>query len=147
MRSTVAALLLVVCAVAAPSPSSAAGEQPAVANIQLSFKLDPRLAGPTYGSTERWVSPPTYTGAHAQQTVDAMAQAIDARGRPTKAAVQWAASDPEMVTVAPAPGGKVTITVKRAGESSLTVKSGEASRKLAVRAVQPNGVWRVSISQ
>ncbi len=33
--------------------------------IQVSFKLDPRLSGPTYGG-ERWISPPTYMGANAQ---------------------------------------------------------------------------------
>ena len=89
----------------------------------------------------------TYTGAGAQNTVETMARAVDARGRPTKSMVEWTPSDPELVTVSPSQGEHVKITAKRAGESSLIVKCGGVSRKLAVKAAQPNGVWQVSISQ
>jgi hypothetical protein len=147
MRVTVA-LLVALTALVGPSPSSAGEEkaQPAAAKIQVVFKLDPRLLGPTYGG-ERWVSPPTYTGAAAQDTVEARASAVDARGTPTKTSIDWSASDPEMVTVSPPRGEQVKIAVKRAGESTVTLKAGGASRKLTVKAVQKNGIWQVTIFQ
>ncbi len=145
MRGTTAALV-VLSMLAFPSLSSAGDVKLAVAKIQVSFKLDPRLAGPTYGG-DRWVSPPTYTGASAQNTVEAMARAVDAGGRPTKASVEWTSSDPDMVTASPPRGEQVKITVRRAGKSSLTVVSGGASRNLTVEAAQTKGVWHLSISQ
>lgn len=149
MRSApvVPAVVLSILTLAVPS-SPAADEKagPAAAKILLVFKLDPRLAGPTYGG-ERWVSPPTYSGAAAQDTVEVRASAVDARGTPTKASIDWSPSDPEMVTVTPPRGEQVKIAVKRAGESSVTVKAGGASRKLTVKAAQKSGIWQVTISQ
>lgn len=150
MRSALAvpAVALSILSLAGPS-SSLAGEEkasPAAAKILVAFKLDPRLAGPTYGG-ERWVSPPTYSGAAAQDTVEVRASAVDARGMPAKTSIDWSASDPEMVTISPARGEQVKIAVKRAGESSVTVKSGGASRELTVKALQRNGIWQVTVSQ
>jgi hypothetical protein len=143
-----AVLLVALSTMVNPAPSLAGDEKAGTAanTIQLSFKLDPRLAGPTYGG-ERWVSPRTYQGASAQNIVEAKADAVDAEGRPTKGSIDWKASDPEMVAVSPARGEQVKITVKRAGESSLTVTSGNVSRKLAVKAVDKNGTRRVAITQ
>jgi hypothetical protein len=136
---------------AGPSPSFAAHgkETPAGAapgTIHVVFKLDPRMSGPTYGG-ERWISPKTYTGANAQDTVEVRASVVDARGAPTKAPIDWSPSDPELVTVSPPRGEHVKLTVKRAGESSVTLKAGGASRKLTVKAVRRSGVWQVSVSQ
>ncbi len=144
----IAATLVALSTLANPVPSLAGDEKTGTAAtaIQLSFKLDPRIAGPTYGG-ERWVSPPTYQGASAQSTVEAKASAFDAKGRPTKVSIDWKPSDPEMVTVSPSRGEQVKITVKRAGESSLTLTSGEVSRKLAVKAVDKNGLRQVTITQ
>jgi hypothetical protein len=153
MRSALALLSvsLSVVAMARPSPTSAgAGEAaPAIASpvtITFSFKLDPRVLGPTYGG-ERWVSPRTFTGATAQDTVEARAQAVDARGRRLAVVPAWTPSDPEMMTVSPARGEQVRITVKRPGESSLVVTAGGASGKLTVKAVEASGSLRVDISQ
>jgi len=153
MRRDVAALthILLALMLAVPHSSSAADEKAtqtaaSPTTIAVSFKLDPRLSGPTYGG-ERWVSPPTYTGAAAQDTVEARAFAVDAQGRSTKVHAAWSASDPELVTVSPPRGEQVKITAKRAGQSSVTVTSGGASTKLIVKAVQKNGIWQVSISR
>jgi len=143
-----AALLVALSTLAGPAPSLAGEKkaEPAPNAIQLSFKLDPRLSGATYGG-ERWVSPPTYQGSSGQNAVEAKASLVDASGRPTKSTIDWKASDPEMVAVSPARGEQVTITVKRAGESSLTLTSGAVSRKLGVKAVDRNGARQVSITQ
>ncbi len=153
MRNALAVpvVILSFLTLAVPSSSWAGDEKaaPAAASpttITFSFKLDPRLFGPTYGG-ERWVSPKTYTGASAQDTVEARALAVDAKGRPLKIDLEWTVSDPEMVTVSPPRGDQVKITAKREGESIVTVKSGGTSRKLTVKAVQTKGIWQVSISQ
>ena len=94
-----------------------------------------------------WVSPPTYTGAAAQDTVEARAFAVDPQGRSTKVNAVWSASDPELVTVSPPRGEQVKITAKRAGQSNVTVTSGGASTKLIVKTVDKNGIRQVSISR
>lgn len=124
-------------AAAAPSPQT---------RILLSFKVDPRILGPTYGG-ERWVSPPIYTGARAQGSVEASARAVNARGAPVDAHLEWTVSDPELVAVSPPSGGRVTIAVKRAGTSTVTVRAGRTSRTLTVRAEQPGGAWQLSVRQ
>src|SRR5574342_139624 len=65
--------------------SETEGSAPAAAltRINVSFKLDPRLSGPTYGG-ERWVSPATYMGASAQDAVEVRARTVDARGAPAR---------------------------------------------------------------
>lgn len=146
---TAAALLVVAVSTLFSSSRSYAGDEKAArtsAAIQLSFKLDARLAGATYGG-ERWVSPPRYQGSSGQSSVEAKASAIDAQGRPTRATIEWKTSDPEMVIVSPARGDQVTINVKRAGESSLTLTAGAVSRRLAVKAADRNGVRQVTITQ
>lgn len=147
MRTT-AALLVVVFTLGNPGRSFAGDENASSTStaILLSFKLDSRLAGATYGG-ERWVSPPRYQGSSGQSTIEAQASAMDAGGRPTKASIDWKPSNPEMVSVSPARGGRVTITVMRTGESSLTLSAGPVSRKLGVKVVERNGARQVTITQ
>jgi hypothetical protein len=114
--------------------------------ITLSFKMDPRLSGPTYGG-ERWVSPPTYTGAAAQDTVEARAQAIDANGRPSDASFRWTPADPQMLSVSPGQGDRVKIAVKHAGESKLKVVAQGSSRELLVKAKSLGKTIQVEIVQ
>lgn len=149
MPTPLAKLTLVLAIPALASPSLAAendARASASPRIEISFKLDPRLSGPTYGG-ERWVSPKTYRGASAQATVDARAAAVDARGRPVKMNIQWIASDPEKVAVSPGTGEQVRITARRAGESVVTVKAGGSSRDLTVKLVETSGITQLSISQ
>lgn len=151
MRSApaVLAVFLSNLTLAAPASSPAPGKAAPAADkprIQVAFKLDPRLSGPTYGG-EHWVSPQTYRGASAQDTVEVRASAVDARGRLVKISPGWKVSDAEMVTVSPPRGDRVTIAVKRAGESSVTVAQDGTSRTLSVKATQTNGIVQVIISQ
>ena len=117
----------------------------ALTGIHVSYKLDPRLSGPTYGG-ERWVSPPTYSGASAQDTVEAKVEGIDAKGRPVKISPRWTPADPEMVAVSPSEGNAVKITVKRPGQTSLQVASQEVSKKLVIKAASRGGAMQVEIS-
>lgn len=153
MRTALAASMIALSTLtlAAP-PRSWANEgkaSPASApttTVHFSFKLDPRILGPTYGG-ERWVAPRTYTGTRAQSAVETKARAVDARGAPVKAQLQWTVSDPEVLAVSPSVGERVTITAKRTGVSTVTVKAGEATRSFTFKADKPNGAWQVSLSQ
>ena len=118
----------------------------ALTDIQVSFKLDPRLSGPTYGG-ERWISPPTYTGAADQDTVEVRAQGLDAKGNLIRISPEWTPADPEMVTVSPSQGDAVTITVKRAGESKLKVSSQGVSKELQINAKPAGNALQVEIVQ
>jgi len=120
---------------------------PAVGGIEVTFRVDPRIARGTYLG-DRWISPPYLrVGEGEQVTVEARAYVLDSAGRPTTIAPAWRSSDPGMVTVAPATGNEVNITVKRAGESRLQIASPGASTDLAIRAAYPNGVIQVEISR
>jgi hypothetical protein len=114
--------------------------------MAISFKLDPRLASGTYGG-ERWVSPPMYTGAAAQDTVEGRVEGFDAKGRPLNISAKWVPSDPEMVTVSPGEGRQVRIVVKRAGETRLQVSSQGVSRELVIKAASRNSGMLVEITQ
>jgi hypothetical protein len=148
MQTVLAAsmMALATLTLAAPARSWASDSKGApAATIALSFKLDPRVLGATYGG-ERWVSPPTFTAARAQEAVETRARAVDARGMAVKTDVEWSVSDPELLAVSPSRGERVTITAKRPGTSTVTVKAGAASRTLTVTAEKPDGVWRMTFT-
>ena len=115
-------------------------------DLQVSFKLDPRLTKSLYMG-DRWVSPPTYTGTSGQDTVEARAQGLDSEGRSVSISPQWIAADPEMVTVSPSQGSEVKITLKRAGESRLQVISQGVTKELSIKAAVRNNLLEVQIAQ
>jgi FKBP-type peptidyl-prolyl cis-trans isomerase len=108
--------------------------------------LDPRVADPTHGGN-RWVSPPTYFGANAQDTIEAMAQGVDRKGAAARISPNWIPSDPGMVSVSRGQGNQVKIVVKRAGESKLTVAAGAVSTDLIVQAKYVDSFIHVAITQ
>jgi hypothetical protein len=119
----------------------------APAAIQVSFKLDPRLTKSLYMG-ERWAPAATYTSA---STSDPRAITLEARARSTvvpaaKFSPTWTASNPEVVAISPAQGAEVTLSVRRAGESTVTVKHGSASSTFAVKTVGDGDRWRVDVS-
>lgn len=103
-------------------PTSASLAAATVTDIDVSFRLDRRLTAGLYMG-DRWVaSPPTYSGVReGVLTVDARAEGRDARGRRVAIAPEWRAENPAMVTISPARGKEATITVHRAGQSSVRV--------------------------
>jgi hypothetical protein len=132
-----AALVLsagIVCAEEQASPSSTS-----VVSIAISFKLDPRVFGGTYGG-ERWVSKPTYNSAAQpgqEPSVEAKVRGVDAGGRAVPISPDWVLSDPEMVVVSPVSGAQldhVRLIVRRIGESKLRVVSQGVSKELLVTA-------------
>ena len=119
----------------------------AAASINISFKVDPRLSGPTYGG-ERWISPRIFTGAAAQTSVQAKVEGVDANGRPVKISPTWTPADPDMVEVSPSEGSAVNITVKHAGTTTLALAvPGGVSRQLSVHADVKSETLQIRISQ
>lgn len=143
-----AALLLAVV----PATAQASQEAPrpmagsAGSVIQLSFKLDPRVVD-SFANPGDWVSGPPYMGAAAQDTVEVLAQVLDAKGQPTKASLEWVPSDPAMVTVSPRQGEDVKITVHRVGESRLKITCQGGSRELAISAEKDNNYMVFEITE
>jgi hypothetical protein len=127
------ATLLMAFAPGAECLGQTAAPPSAVKEIQLSFKRDPRMVDP-YRGIKPWVTGSNYNGATAQDTVEARAEGINAAGKRTKISAEWSASDPEMVTVSPAQGDDVNITVHRAGESKLRIVYQGLSKELVIRA-------------
>lgn len=121
-------------------------------DIEVSFKLDPRLTKSVYMYLgENWISPPISLHADAQArpipTVEAKVQVHDAKGQPVDLNPEWIPADPEMVTVSPSQGNAVQITVRHAGQSSLEVTSQRVSRKLAIMAWYQGDALQVQISE
>jgi hypothetical protein len=126
-----------------PRAATAAG------GIQVTFKLDPRVTKGLYMG-DRWASQVTYASASAP---DVEAIAVQARARAAavadakgKAGPSWTASDPEMVTISPAQGDDVKVNVRRAGESTVTVKAGDLSSTFTVKTARQADRWRVELS-
>jgi FKBP-type peptidyl-prolyl cis-trans isomerase len=113
-------------------------------SLKVSFKLDPRVLGGSYGG-ERWVSPPTYTTT--LDTVEARVAGVDPKGGLRNISVKWTPSDPEMVTVSPSEGNEVKISVKRAGISTLKVAAPGVSKQLSIKATVEGNAFRVEITQ
>ncbi len=111
----------------------AQGGAPAVKEIQVSFKRDPRMVDP-YRGIGVWVTGSSYKGATAQTTVEARAEGVGASGKSVKISPQWSASDSEMVTVSPTRGDDVNITVHRAGETRVKVVYQALSKEFVVKA-------------
>ena len=91
-------------------------------DVAVSFKLDPRLTRSLYMG-DRWFSPATFTTTQDVDRINVEVRAVgrDARGQDARIDPEWIATDPKMVTVSPARGNQVTITVHRAGETRLRV--------------------------
>ena len=121
-----------------PDPTPNPGPVTGLASIQFSFKLDPRLTQGLFLG-ERWVSPPVYTRvqeAGKPLTVDARVSGLDAGGRPLAViSPAWASSDPGLVSVSPAEGEQVLITVLGVGLSTLGVTARGVTSELTINAM------------
>ncbi len=116
--------------------------------LAVAFRLDPELTHGMYLG-DRWVTPPSYFFAQqgTQYVVQAKAQKIDSRGEHIDLTSDWAPTDPDMVAVTRRKNGEVTIVVRRPGESSMTVSTGDGSKVLHIRATQVGDAMQVAIDQ
>jgi FKBP-type peptidyl-prolyl cis-trans isomerase len=72
---------------------------------------------------------------------------VDAKGRQVKASLEWAPSDPEMVTVSPSQGDHVRITVHKTGESLLKITAPGFSTELVIKATSAGKFLVFEITQ
>ena len=125
----------------------AAAAPPALADIAVTFKLDPRISKGLYMG-DRWLPLPyAQIGQGKQVAVEARAEGVAGAGKPVNIAPRWIPADPEMVTVSPSQGKAVTITVLRPGESSVEVSSQGVSKQLSVRAGLKGETLQVEFAQ
>lgn len=128
-----------------PTPQASQVARAAVADIQLSYKRDPRVVDPFRG-VGVWADGPRFGGAYGQDSVETVAKAVSAKGQLLKPNIEWVASDPDMVTVSPTQGEYVAIKVHRAGESKLKVTAAGFSKELVVHAESTGKFIRFSIA-
>jgi hypothetical protein len=134
--------------VQAAEPGAANSGLP-LSDIRVSFKLDPRLSGATYGG-ERWIASTPFTSlaqVGTQATVEVKGEGVAENGAPVRAPVEWTPADPGMISVVPGENSQVKITVHHAGESKLTVASNGVSKQLLVKAKYVGNATQVEISQ
>lgn len=112
--------------------------------IKVAYLLDPRITQGAYMG-ERWLSRPAYS-IRASSKISVKTIGLDAMGRAVKIDPTWT-GDPDMVSITPSQGPKVTITVLKPGRSDVVVTSGNVSKKLSVMGAQEDGVWRVEVSE
>lgn len=145
----VTSMLVMLTGVVRASAQAADPPATSLTEIRVSFKMDPRLSGPTYGG-ERWFSPPTFTSAVQEGTVgsvDVRVLGTDAAGKPLGIVPEWTASDPDMVMVTSGQQDQFRITVKRTGESKLIVASQGIAKELVVKAKSVGNGIQVEVSQ
>jgi hypothetical protein len=121
----------------------------AVKGIAVSFKVDSRLTKGLYMG-DRWVSPPTFTSTLQEGKeiiVEARVHGVDANGNTMKIMPKWTPSDPGMVAVTPGEGSEVSITVKRAGKSTLNVAAAGVSKEVTIKAIGEGNALQVEITQ
>jgi hypothetical protein len=145
IRSLMAAVAISVAASLAAQDSRAAGS---LADIWVSFKLDPRITQGLYMG-DRWVSPPTYTRVDEASgiTIDVRVIGIDAQHKQRAIDAAWSVADPALATVSTVKATEARITVHKEGQSDLIVTSDNVSKKMVIKCAQQDGVWRVDISQ
>jgi hypothetical protein len=117
--------------------------------MRISFKLDPRASGSTYGG-ERWIAAPTFTSPRQvgkEASVEARTEGVAQNGVPVSAAAEWKPADPKMITIAQGEGDQVKLTVHYPGQSRVTVAANGVSKELLVKATYVGDATQVEISR
>lgn len=111
-------------------------KRPRVATIDVSFFLDRELTRGLYLGA-RWVSPPSYTVVMREPDaarVTLRAALRDGARKSVAGRATWRPARPDVVAVIPDRGEEVTLSVKRAGSTTVQVTCGDATRILTVDA-------------
>lgn len=117
-------------------------------DIKVSFKVDRRLTRSMYMG-DRWVSPATFTPARQGKTatVEAATDGLNGSGKRVRIDPEWIPADPGMVEITSGVGDAVWITVKRPGQSRLTVAAQGITKELVIKAVKQGDAIAVEIAQ
>ena len=122
----------------------AAAPAAALARVDVSFSFGRGLDA--VSTSDAWL--PSCSGIQEGDfTVIARVQARNAQGQPVDVRPEWKPADPATVSVSPAGGDAVRITVRGAGESNLTVVGPGFSKDLWISAVRQGKVMHVDIFQ
>ncbi|HEY5915013.1 MAG TPA: hypothetical protein VJA21_30845 [Verrucomicrobiae bacterium] len=134
----------------AVAPEAVRASDSPISDLQLSFRLDPRLTRSLYMG-DRWVSPPTYTrvgeGVAWGCSVEVRVQGVDTQGQALEITPRWTSGDPSLATVSPEDGKEVTISVQRPGQTMIEVAAQGFSKRLALSAVTHFDTLVVNLSQ
>jgi hypothetical protein len=131
---------------------SALGEQPEakekIKAIQVKLKVQ-SITKDSFYMGDVWVAPAQFTDAQAgkQYVGDARAFGQDDKGNQVEISPKWQPSDPTMVEVTPNLGHKVKLTVRKSGQSYLTVTADGISKNLTIKATYEDKALHVEISQ
>jgi hypothetical protein len=122
----------------------------AVASIQIAYRLDPWLISGNYGQGF-WASPavlgPTTQGT-STFAIEIRAEGLDAQGNGLNIDPDWIPTDPGMLTLSPGQGSKVKLTIQRAGQCNVRVRSNEVFKDLSIKAEYlRDNVIQVEITQ
>ncbi|MBM4273141.1 MAG: hypothetical protein FJ134_01580 [Deltaproteobacteria bacterium] len=98
---------------------------------------------------EVWNDPDKFQRTREGRTFthDLKVMGLDSRRNQVVVNATWKVSDQAQVKITPQRGHQVKLTIKKAGESTVTVSSGKISRKLTVIAEYRDGSMRVEIRQ
>lgn len=131
-------------AVAQEKPAPAA----TLADIKISFGPDPRHTQGSQAANNPASKVGYSTVDEGEVTVEARLEGHDAEGLPVAISAAWNPADPATVDVSPAEGNAVTITVRGAGQSNLTVAGPGFSKDLWISATAREGkAIQVDITQ
>jgi hypothetical protein len=129
--------------------AAATADRARLKDIEVSFKLDPRLTRSLYMG-DRWVAPPTFSSARSEgdtYTLEARVQGIVAAGGRIHVSPEWIPSDPDMVKVSAAGDDTFRILVTQPGESRLILATSGFSKELRITATREGNTMQVQISQ
>ncbi len=134
-RKIVFTLLSCAICLAGCRPGIKSADESTSSGIQVFFKLDTLLLGPTYGGP-RWVLPPfgPYRISGNRYVLDARAEFLDVNGQPIGVVFDWTPENPEMLKVTPGQDNTVEIRILRPGESLVRVTAQGQTKTFTIRA-------------
>jgi hypothetical protein len=133
---------------APPKPELSRAADSPLQDIEISFKLDPRLTKSLYMG-DRWVSPPTYTkvGEGPECSVEVKVRGVGAQGKAMEISPRWTSANPNVAIIAPDEGKEVKIIVNRPGQTTIQVAALGLIKKLALTAVAHGDTLLIELTQ
>jgi hypothetical protein len=120
-----------------------------LSGLSILYKSDSRMIGGTYAAP-RWLIGPTFASVvqpGAMGIVDVKVRGLDATGKLMPVTPDWTVADPDRITVTPGRAGEFRITVSKAGESTLRVRSHGVYADLLVKSKDLGDATQVEITE